>query len=180
MRAKAGKLPGSDPWVQVAKAATRERELAYPYVFIEQRAGFNSQMYTYAMMLVRAAAERTKPNAERLREYTDAALPQLQQQIEAPIPIYPELEQVTLSFGLDRMREYLGPDYPLVRNLLKEDSPESLAKALIGASKLADPAVRKALWEGGQAAIDASQDPMIRIAKLVDPEGARAAQAIRG
>ncbi len=170
LRNKVGKLPGVDPWAQVAKAATRERELAYPYVFIEQRAGFNSQLYSYAMLLVRAAAERTKPNGERLREFTDAALPQLQQQIEAPVPIYPELEQVTLSFGLDRMREYLGPDYPLVRNLLKEDSPTSLAKALIGASKLADPAVRRALWDGGQAAIDASQDPMIRIAKLVDPE----------
>jgi hypothetical protein len=170
LRAKAGKLPGEDPWEQVAKAARRERELAYPYVFIEQRAGFNSQLYGYAMTLVRAAAERTKPNAERLREYAEAALPQLQQQLEAPVPIHPEMEQLTLGFGLDRMREYLGPDYPLVQNLLKEDSPDSLARSLVEGSKLADPAVRKALWEGGQAAIDASKDPMIRIARLVDPE----------
>ena len=124
---------------------------------------------------MRAAAERRKPNAERLREFTEAALPQMQQQLEAPVPIYPELEQLRLSFGLERMREYLGPDYPLVKNLLLELSPDELAQGLIAGTKLADPEVRKSLWEGGQAAIDASQDPMIRIAVLVDPE----ARAIR-
>ncbi len=119
---------------------------------------------------MRATAQRSRPNAERLREYTDAALPQVEQQLLAPVPVYPQMEQLTLSFGLERMREFLGPDYPLVRNLLQEDSPDSLAQALIGGSQLADPAVRKALWEGGQAAIDASHDPMIRIARLVEPE----------
>jgi len=168
LRAKANLTAGDDPWAQVARAAKREQELSFPYVFIEQRAGFNSRLYVYAISLVRAAAERAKPNAERLREYTDAALPELQQEILAPVPIHPELEQLTLSFGLDRMREYLGPDYPLVQNLLKEDSPDSLAKSLVEGTKLADPAVRQALWEGGQKAIDASQDPMIRIARLVD------------
>jgi hypothetical protein len=119
---------------------------------------------------VRAAAERTKPNAERLREFTEAALPTLLQQIEAPVPIHLELEQLIFGFGLERMREYLGPDYPLVRTLLAEDSPDSLARGLVASTQLADPAVRKALWEGGQAAIDASRDPMIRIARLVDSE----------
>jgi hypothetical protein len=170
LRAKAGKLPGADPWEQLATAAKREQELSLPYLFIEQRVGFNSQLFGYARTLVRAAAERGKPNAERLREYTDAALPQVEQQLLAPVPIHQPLEQLTLSFGLERMREFLGPDYPLVRNLLQEDSPDSLAEGLIAGSQLADPAVRKALWEGGKAAIDASRDPMIRIAMLVEPE----------
>jgi hypothetical protein len=170
LRAKAGKLPGTDPWEQLAKAAKREQELSLPYLFIEQRIGFNSQLFNYARTLVRASAERAKPNGQRLREYTDAALPQLEQQLLAAAPVYPQLEQLTLTFGFERMRELLGPDYPLVRNLLQEDSPDSLAQALIAGSQLADPAVRKALWEGGKAAVDASTDPMIRIALLVEPE----------
>lgn len=170
LRAKAGKLAGADPWDQLAKAVQREQELSLPYLFIEQRVGFNSQLFNYARTLVRAAAERGKPNAQRLREYTDAALPQVEQQLLAPVPVHVPLEQLTLSFGLERMREFLGPDYPLVRNLLQEDSPDSLAQALIAGSQLADPAVRKALWEGGKTAIEASQDPMIRIALLVEPE----------
>jgi hypothetical protein len=66
------------------------------------------------------------------------------------------------------MREYLGPDHPLIRNLLAEFSPDELAASLVDSTTLADPAVRKQLWEGGKAAIEASRDPMIRIARLVD------------
>jgi hypothetical protein len=85
------------------------------------------------------------------------------------VPVYAERERITLSMGLMRMREFLGPDHPLVRNLLAELSPQQLAAGLIAETKLADPQVRKQLWDGGQAAIDASTDPMIRIALLVDP-----------
>lgn len=170
LRARAGTLAGPDPWAMLEQATRREEDLADPYEYIERRTGFNSKLYAYAVSLVRAAAERGKPNADRLREYTEGALPQLQQQLEAPVPIYPELEQLTLAFGLERMREYLGPDYPLVKNLMEELSPAELARGLVRGSKLADPEVRMALWNGGQAAIDASTDPMIRIALLVDPQ----------
>ncbi len=149
-------------------------------MLIESAAGLNSSLYRYARTLVRGAAERAKPSDERLPEYADPALPLLVQQLTAPVPVYPAREKLTLSFGLERMREFLGPDYPLVRNLLAEYSPDTLAASLVDGTKLADPAVRKQLWEGGQAAIDASTDPMIRIARLVDPEARAHAQAVRG
>jgi len=66
------------------------------------------------------------------------------------------------------MREWLGPDHPVVHELLSKDSPDTLAKRLVSGSRLADPQVRKQLWDGGQAAIDASQDPMILLARQVD------------
>lgn len=165
----------SDPWKDLEHASARETELAVPYVMLESGAGFNSALFRYARTLVRGAAERTKPSEDRLREYVDTALPQLVQQLTAPVPVYPAREKLTFSFGVERMREFLGPDHPLVRSMLAEFSPDSLAEALISGSKLADPALRKQLWEGGQAAIDASTDPMIRIAKLVDAE----ARAVR-
>ena len=65
-----------------------------------------------ARQLVRAADERSKPNADRLREYTDAGLARLKPALEAATPVYPAFEQVRLSFSLERMREYLGPDHP--------------------------------------------------------------------
>ena len=170
LRERAGLAGPGDPWVQIEKAEARARELEKPYTFIESGVGFNTALFRHARTLVRAAAERAKPNDERLREYTDSALPQLQQRLFAAVPLYPEREKLTLSFGLMRMREFLGPDYPLVANLLKEISPEELAANLVAGTKLGDPAVRRQLWEGGAAAIAASQDPMIRIAVLVDPE----------
>ena len=164
-----------DPWTEIATAQRHERELYLPYTFIEQAAGFNSDLFRYARTLVRAAAERAKSNTERLREYTDAALPRVHQRLVAPVPVYPPRDALTLSFGLERMREWLGPDAPLVRRLLAKDSPDSLAERLVGGSHLADPKLREQLWQGGAAAVETSTDPMIELARAVDPD----ARAVR-
>jgi hypothetical protein len=116
------------------------------------------------------AAERSKPNEARLPEFTETRLPAVAQGLGADAPIYPDFEILRLSFGLERMREWLGPDYPLVRQVFGNDSPDALATRLVRDSTLGDSAARMALYGGGQAAIDASQDPMIRLAAAVDPE----------
>ena len=160
---------GPDPWQQIETAEQTERGLSLPYTFLEQGAGFNSRLFAYARALVRGARERQKPNSDRLREYRDTALPRIEQQLKAPVPIYPQLENLTLSFSLERMREWLGPDAAVIRQLLSKDSPDTLAARVIGGSTLADPKVRMQLWNGGAQAVDASQDPMIELARLVDP-----------
>ena len=42
-----------------------------------------------ARMLVRLADESAKPNADRLREYAEAGLDSLKQQLFSEAPIYP-------------------------------------------------------------------------------------------
>jgi hypothetical protein len=159
-----------DPWQKIEPALAEEGTRWLPYLYLEGGTGLNSRLARYARTLVRAAAERPKPNAERLREFTDTALPRLEQQLGAPVPIYPELERLTLSFSLERMREWLGPDAPIVRRLLVEETPDELAARLVDGSRLADPKYRLELWNGGQAAIDASTDPFIVLARELDPE----------
>ena len=159
-------------------AKSRRREaikagLYLPYAQIEQGAGFQGRLVTFARVLVRGAAERAKPNGERFREYTDAALPRIEQQLGAAVPVYPELEELRLAFGLERMREWLGPDHPVVRQLLSKESPAALAHRLVSGTKLGDPAARLALWKGGAAAIAASTDPLIALAREIDPEARR-------
>jgi hypothetical protein len=157
-----------DPWADIARAEEREREIDLPYYFLEDGAGFNSKLFGYARTLARGGVERPKPSDERLREFRDTALPRIEQQLSAKTPVYPELEQLTLSYSLERMREWLGPDDTTVRQLLGKESPDALAKRLISGSKLADPKARLALWTGGEAAVAAANDPMIAIAKLID------------
>ncbi|HUQ12268.1 MAG TPA: S46 family peptidase [Steroidobacteraceae bacterium] len=159
-----------DPWGDIERAGAAKQSLFLPVTFIENGAGFQGRLITYARNLVRSAEERTKPNSERFREFTDAALPRLQQQLGAAVPVYPELETLRLTFGFERMREWLGPDHPLVRQLLSKESPAELASRLVAGTKLADPNARKALWEGGSAAIAASDDPMIQLARAIEPE----------
>jgi hypothetical protein len=160
-------------WDQIAKAELRYRDILIPYTFLEGAAGFNSDLFGYARQIVRAADERAKPNASRLREYTDAALTQLRAELEAKRPFYPDVDQVRLSFALERMREYLGPDHPIIKSVFGTAGADTRAHELIAKSTLADPAVRLKLFDGGQAAVAASTDPMIALARAVDAESRR-------
>ncbi|HWK74210.1 MAG TPA: S46 family peptidase [Povalibacter sp.] len=174
LRAKADPQAGK-AWDEIAKAEDRYREIYDRYLFLESGAGFNSKLFGYARALVRGAAERPKSNELRLREYADSNLPKIAAGLLATTPVHADFEQVSLSFSLDKLREALGPDDAVVRQLLASDSPDSLAARLIAGSKLADPAVRKALWDGGAATVDASTDSMIVLARQIDG----AARAVR-
>jgi hypothetical protein len=168
-------LNGENPFADIEKALAKERAMFEEMTWIEDGAGFQGRLVNYARTLVRGAAEREKPNTERLREYTDNRLARTQQQLGAGVPIYPELEQLRLSMGLERMREWLGPDHPVVRKLLSKESPAALAQRVVTATKLGDPAVRLALWNGGTTAVNASTDPLIELARAIEP----AARALR-
>jgi hypothetical protein len=93
----------------------------------------------------------------------------------SPAPIYKDLEILKLTFGLGKLREMLGADDPMVKKILGKKSPETLAKELINGTKLLDVKERKRLHEGGKAAIEASRDPLIVFARLVDAD----ARAVR-
>ena len=167
------RLDGFDPWAEIASASNRERVLYLPYIFIENGAGFGSALFRNARLLLRGGDERLKPNKDRLREFSETALPLLQRDLYARVPVYPEFEQMTLSFSLERMREWLGPDHPVVRRLLSKESPDELATRLIAETKLDDAAFRKQLWEGGKAAVLASHDPMIELVRSIDADARR-------
>jgi len=140
------------------------------YYFIEVGAAFSGRLFNYARTLVRRAAELERPNEDRLRPYTDAALPRTRQLTLAARPFYPELEKLQLSFSLDKMREILGPDSPFVHQILGKDSPGTLAETLVDGSRLSDPAVRERLWEADTAELQQSDDPMIQLALAVDAQ----------
>ena len=173
LRQRAASDPSiGDPWAEVERASATYAQLYPEYLMLESRAGWGSDLYGYAKALVRAAIERAKPNTERLPGYTDSALPLLQRQIVEEQPIYPWLEELTLAFWLSKTRELLTADDPRVRAMLGRESPEALARRLVTGTRLADPAVRRQLWDGGLAAIRASDDPLIRFA-LASEEIAR-------
>ena len=65
--------------------------------------------------------------------------------------------------------EELGPDNAFVKAVLGGRSPKEAAAAIIGGTKLADPAVRKQLIDGGEAAVKQSTDPLIVMSRAIDP-----------
>lgn len=156
-----------DPWTDTAKAQADYKALYEAYTYMERRAGILSDLFGYGRSLVRAAVERTKPNGERLPEYTQSRLPLLQKRVLDAQPVYPDLEELTLEFWLTKLREHLTADSPGTKIFLGKESPEGLA-ARLSKSRLADAAYRKQLWDGGLAAVKASDDPMIRFVLVTD------------
>jgi V8-like Glu-specific endopeptidase len=157
-------------WDAIAEAQKKLRNIQSRYVMLEKGEGFWSDLFDQARRLLRASAEFAKPNEQRLREYVDSRKPAITQKVTSTAPIYDELEILTLTAALTGMRAELGPDDAFVRKVLGKDTPRELATRLVKGSKLKDPKVRKALFEGGEAAISASKDPMIEFARLVEPE----------
>ncbi|MFZ5469697.1 MAG: S46 family peptidase [Myxococcota bacterium] len=158
-------------WEVTASALQRYRTFRDEHQMIEETRGFSSQLFAIARTLVRASAELPKPNPERLKEFADARLPALKQQLFSPAPIYDELEIATLTFSLTKLREALSPDHPVVKKVLGKQTPAELAAAWVKGSKLKDVKLRRALFEGGAKAVEASKDPMILLAKTIDAEG---------
>jgi len=156
-------------WDEIAKAVEVRRQLSLPYLFIEGLGGTSAHMARYARTLVRVTAEKQKPNAERLREYTDARLPSLERALFSTAPVYSTLEVATLTESLTLMSEKLGTKDPTVRRALRGKTPAEAAKRYIERSKLNDPEVRKQLYKGGAEAIAQSSDPLIALMRDIDP-----------
>ncbi len=140
---------------------------------IEEPVRRGGELLAIARTLVRAAVERNKPNAERLREFGDAARPQLLQRTFSAAPVHPEFETFQLRYWLTQVRERLGADDPFVHEALGRESPAELAERLVKGTRLADVAYRKRLWDGGQKAIDAAAktDPLVAFALRIDADG---------
>jgi hypothetical protein len=170
------KHPGeSNPWAEISNSVKVNREIYARLIYVERMRGFTSELAPYARTLVRAADEKPKPNGDRLREYRDSGLPSLEQELFSVAPVYKQLETATLTLALAQMQKALGADDPAVKIALNGKSPEETATALIAGTKLDDVAVRKQLYEGGKAAIDASTDPLIVLMRNIDAE----ARAVR-
>lgn len=162
-------------WDRIEAAQAVRKEIAFQYNVLESGRGFNSRLFTIARTLVRLAEENEKPNGERLREYTSAARESLELELFSAAPIYEDLERTKLADGIGYLLEKLGGDSALSKSIQAGKNPADRAAELAGGTKLKDIAERKRLATGGKAAIAESKDPMIQLAKLVDPD----ARAVR-
>jgi hypothetical protein len=174
-RNRAAAREAGDAWGEIARSQVSHRALFYQYQYLELRAGERSELFAFARDIVRGAAEREKPDAERLPRYTQARLAAIAQVIGAERPIDPAFEQVNLELWLSALRMRLGADTLTVSLVLGGEAPDALALRLAG-SRLIDPDYRMQMWDGGAVAVAASDDPMIAFVRAWDGE-ARAVRA---
>jgi hypothetical protein len=153
----------------IAKAEKVRAEIIRDITVLENAAGFNSHSFSIARTLLRASEELPKPAGERLREFGPARLPSLEQQLFSDEPIYEDLETLKMADALQFLAVTIGPDSELVKQVLAGKSPRERAYELVSGTKVRDVEFRKKLYKEGKAAVDAAKDPMIELARLVDP-----------
>jgi hypothetical protein len=152
-------------WDEIAqaekKAASRTKEVYFH--------GLDSDLANFATSIVQYVAELKKPDGDRLPGYHDAQLESLRFRLFSSAPIYLQMDIARITGALQLDIEGAGPNDPFVKTVLNGMAPAEVAAMLVNGSKLADPAVRNQLIEGGEAAVNASTDPMIVLARKLDP-----------
>jgi hypothetical protein len=167
---------GPSPFERIDRAEDDLARVALRHAMLEGAVGFNCQYFANARMLLRAAEEAAKPSGERLREYRDSNRESLELQLFSPEPIYDAFETVKLADSLTALASTLGADDPLVVQVLAGKSPRERAAELVAGTTLGArpgggrPDTRRAVYDGGKAAVAASSDPMLALARNVDGE----------
>ncbi|MFO0191374.1 MAG: S46 family peptidase [Planctomycetia bacterium] len=168
---------GPSPFESIEEAEATIGRVALRHNLLEGAVGFNSQYFTNARTILRAAAESARPTGERLREYRDSNRGSLEQQLFSPEPLYDPLEIAKLADSLTFLATALGPDDPTVARVLAGKPPRERAAELVRGTRLGARATaaaadddRRRLYEGGRQAVDASRDPMLLLAKEIDEE----------
>jgi len=172
---KEGHADAKKAYETIAEAEKVRRKIARDVNMLENGHGFNSHLFGIARTLLRVADELPKPSGERLREFGDARLESLKLGLFSGEPIYDDLEMLKLTDSLTYLTTTYGADHDLVKKVLAGKSPRERAFEVISGTKVRDVELRKKLYDGGKAAVEAAKDPMIELARLIDPE----ARAVR-
>jgi hypothetical protein len=129
-----------------------------------------SGLATSAGTIVRYVNEVEKPDAERLPGYHESELEALRFRLLSTAPVYTDLEAHLVAGFLEKSRAVLGTDDPWVAAVLGDSSPQAVATRLLEGTRLAEVEFRRQLIEGGRAAVEASDDPLIVLTRELDPQ----------
>jgi len=155
-----------DAWATIEKLMSTDRERIVKHFY---QTLFGARLTGIANNIVRYVVEVKKPDSERLNGYHDAQLENLKFGLFSPAPVYKDLEEANLAWSLNLSLKGLGRDDPFIKAVLGNKSPEEVAKYLIENTKLDDVNFRKKLIEGGEKAVKKCKDPLIVLARRIDP-----------
>ncbi len=153
-------------WAGIEAAYTKypsmAKRLAFSSLGSSKIAGFAQQIVNYHI-------ETAKPNDKRYPEYRDNRLEALKTSLLSPAPVYPEMERVALTAWFNEAIKQIGRDDPFIRAGIGDADAAEVVDRAFRETRLNDPAARKALLEDSGDAVATSTDPMITLARRVEP-----------
>jgi hypothetical protein len=149
--------------------AAAQRELSTFNPQLRYQGFGNSTLLNMAGQLVRIASESGKPDSARLPAYRGPAISAMTARLSQSLPIDTAYERLAIAAQFRAAQSELGPTDPFVRIALAGRTPEAAAADLVRGTRVGDPAFRTSLLQGGAAAVAASTDPMVALARDIDP-----------
>ena len=127
-----------------------------------------STLLNVAAQIVRLPAQEALADSARLPQYRGNAIANLRNQL-LNIPVDPVVERANIAAWLMAAQQELDPKDPMLVAVLAGRTPEQAAADIVKATQLGDVAFRRPLVEGGAAAVAASNDPLIQLARRIQP-----------
>ena len=131
--------------------------------------GGSSELLALAGGLVRVGLEGAKPDSARLAAYRGAGLNKATAPLLENTPIDTAYERLAIAAQLRAAQAGLPANDPFVSLALNGRAPEAVAADLVRGTRVGDSAFRANLLRGGAPAITSSNDPMIVLARGIDP-----------
>jgi hypothetical protein len=159
-------------WDEVAAGYQAYRQLYVPYALFETLGPRGSELLQLARHIVRYSEETGKPNEKRLREYSETAIPAVEQQMFSEAPITDSMEIAVLADYFTFLQKELGAQDPTVKAVLAGRSPKEAASHYVKTSKIQHVSERKRLAKDAEL-VKKSQDGMIALARILDEPARR-------
>jgi len=153
-------------WETIENAVKQQRSKAR-VSFYRQIIG--SRLFKFAHNIVFYSREIEKSESERLDGYHQSQLDEMKFYLFSRAPIYKDLEQASMLGGLNLSRAELGSEDPFLKIVLNGRTAEETAQKLVQGTGLQSVELRMKLIEGGKAAVDTCTDPMIALARRLEP-----------
>jgi hypothetical protein len=163
-------------WDEIAKAQAELQSFATEarwYGF-----GGGTLMGT-AGILALLPLESALPDSLRLAAFRGERFDRSRAGVLAEMEVDLQAEEMFLASQLEAAAAQLPANDPYLRAVLAGRTPAAAAHALVTGTHVGDAAVRRSLVEGGAAAVDASDDPLIVAARAIAPLALRIADRQR-
>ena len=153
-------------WDEIKKVVD-DRRAAFIETQAYDRGFIESDLLRLGREALRYAEEKTKPDDQRLREFSTPALPAMEQSLYSTAPLTDSLQVVKLTVALRNMSRLLGEQNDLVKQVLQNKSPAQAAAAMVAGTKLKDVEFRKLIANDIEKA-RSTDDPVMTVVRLLD------------
>jgi hypothetical protein len=160
-------------WDEIAAATREQAALAKKQRWYSFG---GSPLLNAAGGIVRIPEQAKLPDSLRLPQYRGKGIENIKNSILGDVQSDPEQEKQMLQAWLTQASKDLPKNDPYLSAFLGGRSPEVAAEAAVNGTQLADSSVRAALLDGGSAAVAGSKDPLVVLARRLNPIAMRVQQ----